>query len=114
MKICPMVIPAKSLYTNLVVGHTHINYGHMNIYYTRSKLRNRFSIPKNTLILKSVLNKCQNCFDQLGQRYHVPNVPEFRFDSFNPWKVTFLVMIDHYFVKGNYGNPGDFSCLTDS
>ena len=113
-KICPILIPAKSLYTNLVVGHIHIDYGHMNIHYTRSKLRNRFSIPKYTSIIKSVLNKCQNCFDQLGQRYQVPSVPEYRFDLYNPWKVAFLAMIDQNFVKGKPANLGDFSCLTES
>ena len=41
-------------------------------------------------------------------------VSEFRFNFLNPWKLTFLVMIDQYFVKGNYGNVGDCPCLTDS
>ena len=107
MAICPILIPAKSSYTNLVIAHNHVNSGHMSIHHTRSKLRNRFWIPKDTPIIKSVLNKCQVCFDQRGQRYHVPDspdLPEFRFDSSNPWKVTFLDMTGHYFVKDKHGN----------
>ena len=106
-QICPILIPAKSSYTNLVIAHNHVNSGHMSIHHTRSKLRNRYWIPKDTPIIKSVLNKCQVCFDQRGQRYHVPDspdLPEFRFDSSNPWKVTFLDMTGHYFVKDKHGN----------
>ena len=65
----------------------------MSIHHTRSKLRNRFWIPKDTPIIKSVLNKCQAGFDQRGQRYHVPDspdLPEFSFESSNPWNITFL------------------------
>ena len=106
-QMCPILIPAKSLYTNLVIAHNHVNSGHMSIHNTRSKLRNRYWIPKDTPIIKSVLKKCQVCFDQRGQRYHVPDspdLPEFRFDSKNPWKTTFLDMTGHYFVKDKYGN----------
>ena len=106
-QICPILLPAKSPYTKLVVAHNHINSGHMSIHHTRSKLRNRYWIPKDTPIIKSVLNKCQVCFDQRGQRYHVPDspdLPEFRFDSTNPWKVTFLDMTGHYFIKDKHGN----------
>ena len=60
-QINPILLPAKGYYTKLVIAHNHINSGHMSIYYTRSKLRNRFWIPKDTLIIKSVLNKCQIC-----------------------------------------------------
>ena len=37
-QICPILIPAKSLYTNLVIAHNHVNSDHMSIHYTRSKL----------------------------------------------------------------------------
>ena len=106
-QISPILLPAKSYYTKLVIAHNHINSGHMSIYYTRSKLRNRFWIPKDTPIIKSVLNKCQICFDQRGQRYHVPDSPDlpaFRFDLKSPWKVTFLDMTGHYFIKDKHGN----------
>ena len=106
-QICPILLPAKSPFTNLIIAHNHVNSGHMSIHYTRAKLRNRFWIPKDTPIIKSVLNRCQVCFDQRGQRYHVsdsPDLPEFRFDATNPWKVTFLDMTGHYFIKDKYGN----------
>ena len=96
---CPTLIPAKSLYTNLVIAHNNVNSGHMSIHYTRSKLRNRFWIPSDTPVIKSVLNKCQDYFDK---RVHVPDsldLPEFRFDSKNPWKITFLDMTNHYLIK---------------
>ena len=101
---CPILIPAKSSYTNLVIAHNHVNSGHMSIHHTRSKLRNRFWIPKDTPIIKSVLNKCQVCFDQRGQIYHVqdnPDLPEFRFDCSHPWKETFLDMTNHYLLRIN-------------
>ena len=99
-QICPILLPAKSVYTQLVIAHNHVNSGHMSINHTRSKLRNRFWIPKDTPIIKTVLKKCQVCFDQRGQRYHVPDspdFPEFKFDLKNPWKTTFLDMTGHFF-----------------
>ena len=106
-QVCPILLPAKSPFTNLIIAHSHVNSGHMSIHYTRSKIRNRFWIPKDTPIIKSVVNKCQVCFDQRGKRYHVPDspdLPDFRFDIANPWKVTFLDMTGHYYIKDNHGN----------
>ena len=106
-QICPILLPAKNVYTQLIIAHNHVNSGHMSISHTRSKIRNRFWIPKDTPIIKTVLKKCQTCFDQRGQRYHVPDspdFPEFKFDLKNPWKTTFFDMTGHYFIKDEYGN----------
>ena len=106
-QICPIVIPTESLNTNIVIAYNHVNSVHISIHYTRSKLRNRYWIPKDTPIMKSVLNKCQVCFDQTSQRYHVPdnpNLPEFRLDSKYPGKTTFLDKTNHYFIKDKHCN----------
>ena len=79
----------------------------MSISHTRSKIRNRFWIPKDTPIIKTVLKKCKICFDQRGQRYHVPDSPDFpafKFDVNNPWKTVYIDMTGHFFIKDKYNN----------
>ena len=113
--ICRILIPVKSSYTTLVIAHNHVNSGHMSTYYNGSKLRNSFLIPNDTPIIKSVLNKYQVCFDQGGQRYHVPDsldLPGFSFDSSNPWKVTFLDMTGHYLLGINMVMQRNFISLS--
>ena len=76
----------------------------MSIQHNGSKLRNKFWIPRDTPTIKSVLNRYLVCFDQRGQRYHVPDnpdLPEFRFDCSNPWKETFLDITNHYLLRRN-------------
>ena len=74
----------------------------MSIHYTRSKSINRFLIPNDTPIVKSVLNKCQNCFVQIDQSHHAPDnldLPEYKFDCSKPWKETILDIINHYLLR---------------
>ena len=103
----PILLPAKSPFTRLIISYNHISSGHMSINYTRAKIRNMFWIPKDSPAIKTVLNKCQVCREQRGQRYHVPDspdLPNYRFDVVNPWKVTYLDMTGHYYIKDKDGN----------
>ena len=104
---CPILLPANSSFTKLVIAHNHVIAGHMSIHYTRSKIRNRFWIPKDTPVIKSVISNCEICRVERGQRYHVPDspdLPNYRFDVCNPWRVTYLDMTGHYFIKDKFGN----------
>ena len=103
----PILLPAKDSFTNLVIVHNHILSGHLGLNNTRSQLRHRFWIPKDTSVIKSAIQKCSSCNTERGQRYHVPgspDLPEFRFDIQRPWHVTFLDMTGHMFFKDDYGN----------
>ena len=104
---CPILLPTNSPFTKLVIAHNHVLAGHMSIHYTRAKIRNRFWIPKDTPVIKSVISKCEVCRTERGQRYHVPDspdLPEYRFDVCNPWRVTYLDMTGNFFIRDSYGN----------
>merc|ERR1711888_518691 len=74
----------------------------MSINHIRSKSINRFLIPNDFPIVKSVLNKCQNCFVQIDQSHHAPDkldLPEYKFNCSKPWKETILDMTNHYLLR---------------
>ena len=103
----PILLPNKDKFTILVIVHNHVLSGHLGLHHTRSQLRHRFWIPKDTNAINSVVNKCTSCNTQRGQRYHVPDsppLPEFRFDVQRPWNVTCLDMTGHFYFKDKYGN----------
>ena len=87
----PILLPAKESFTKLVIFYNHVLSGHMGLHYTRSQLRHKFWIPKDTSVIKSVVNKCNSCNIERGQRYHVPDSPDlstYRFDVQHPWKAS--------------------------
>ena len=55
------LIPAKDAFTNHVIVHNHNLSGHMSLHNTRSQLRHRFWIPKDTSAISSVVRKCTSC-----------------------------------------------------
>ena len=107
IKNIPFYFQQKYSFTNLVIVQNHNLSGHLGLHHTRSQLRHRFWVPKDTSIIKAVVNKCASCNTERGQRYHVPgspDLPEFRFDIQRPWRVTFLDMTGHMYFKDKHGN----------
>ena len=79
----------------------------MGLHYTRSQVRRKFWIPKDTFLLKKILRNCKVCYAQRGKRYHIPDspsLPEYRFDVAHPFRYTHLDMTGCYYVKDKHGN----------
>ena len=88
-------MPAKDPYTHLLIIHSHVESGHMGLNYTRSHLRSKFWVPKESVVINNIVKKCQFCSIQRGQRYHVPNspaLPVYRFNVGEPWGTTAIDM----------------------
>ena len=103
----PILMPAKDPYTKLLIINSHIESGHMGLNYTRSHLRTKFWVPKETGIINHIVNHCQICSDQRGQRYHVPGspaLPAYRFNVNEPWSTTALDMTGHMLTKEHGSN----------
>ena len=66
-------------------------------------LRKRFWVPKLHSLINNIILNCQTCVEERrGQRLHVlesPPLPEWRFDTANPWRHTNVDMTGHFFVR---------------
>ena len=99
---CPMLLPSKALFTNLIIKKCHNDVGHFGLNYTRAQLRRRFWVPNVTCTIKRVVAACPTCKIERGRRYHIaesPPLPEFRFDVADPFSVVALDMTGHEWVS---------------
>ena len=66
-------------------------------------LRKQFWVPKHHSLIHNIILNCQTCvLERRGQRLHIPEsppLPEWRFDTANPWRHNNVDMTGHYFVK---------------
>ena len=98
----PILMPAKDPYTHLLIIHSHVESGHMGLNYTRSHLRSKFWVPKESVVINNIVKKCQICSIQRGQRYHVPDspaLPAYRFNVEEPWGTTAIDMTGHMLTR---------------
>ena len=103
----PILMPAKDPYTKLLIIHSHVESGHMGLNYTRSHLRAKFWVPKETVVINDIVKHCTICSVQRGQRYHVPGspaLPVYRFNVNEPWSTTALDMTGHMLTKEHGSN----------
>ena len=101
-QINPILLPPKDPYSNLIGKVCHVQAGHMGTHYTASKIRNKWWITKITSLISKVIKGCQICLVERGSRYHVPDspsLPEFRFDTENPYRYTAVDMTGHFFTR---------------
>ena len=103
----PILMPAKDPYTKLLIIHSHVESGHMGLNYTRSHLRAKFWVPKETAVINDIIKHCTIFSVQRGQRYHVPGspaLPVYRFNVNEPWSTTALDMTGHMLTKEHGSN----------
>ena len=55
-------MPAKDPYTHLLIIHSHVESGHMGFNYTKSHLRSKFWVPKESVVINNIVNKMSNLF----------------------------------------------------
>ena len=79
--VYPILIPSKSVFTNLLIRHAHERVGHQGVPYTLANLRSEFWILKGRQTIRSVIKNCVACKKVDGPFYSLPShppLPDFR------------------------------------
>ena len=115
----PVIIPYRSLITDLLVEHCHVMSGHMGRQYILSKLRANYWIVKGNSAVRRVLSRCVECRRYKGKviEQEMAQLPLDR-SAFSkpPFFVTGLDCFGPFYVKvgrsqvKRYGVI--FTCLT--
>ena len=71
----PMLLPARNLFSKLVVLQCHKEVLHNGTRETLCRLRKRFWIPKSRQLIKSTIRECIICKRAEGKSYESPPVP---------------------------------------
>ena len=79
--VYPMLLPHRSVFTDLLVRHMHERVGHMGVPQTLSHLRSEFWVLQGRRAVQKVLRRCNPCRRVEGKCFPLPPhppLPDFR------------------------------------
>ena len=100
--IYPMLLPTKSMFTNLVILKSHKEVGHQGTPQTLTQLRLEFWVPQGRRAVQKVLYTCNHCRKVDGQFFSLPPhapLPDFRAQRHRPFSSIGLDFIGPFTVR---------------
>ena len=119
--IHPILLPAKSHLTALIVSRIHSDLGHTGVNTVLSVLRDRFWVSQGRSIVKTIISRCVFCRKVAAkplQRSTAPSLPEDRVQHIRPFNATgidyanYLVFLDPEKLTEIKSYLVVFTCLT--
>ena len=110
----PVLLPANSPFTALIVIDTHIRLHHGGVSITVTALRQVFWIPSIRQYVRKLLRRCVTCNKLMGKPYRAPDpppLPKDRVTKSPPFTATGVDFTGALYIKDRAGEAKVYICI---
>ena len=110
----PVLLPANSSFTNLIIMDTHSKLHHGGVSITVTALRQVYWIPSIRQCVRKLLRRCVTCNKLKGKPFRAPDpppLPKVRVTESPPFTVTGVDFSGALYVKDREGETKVYICI---